>query len=90
MNNIMMNNNKHYDYLCPTSLAIISALMKELDTFQVALFVVSNILMYEKGQCCQLSWHIPRTVLCAPNVLAKLVDQFPGKPPLQLLIRWSL
>ncbi|KAJ0935422.1 hypothetical protein HanRHA438_Chr03g0119391 [Helianthus annuus] len=43
-------NHAFYDYLCLTSLAIISALMMVLDTFQVASFVVSNILMYEKGQ----------------------------------------
>ncbi|KVI02032.1 Rcd1 [Cynara cardunculus var. scolymus] len=68
---------KHFDYLRLTSLGVIGALVK------VAAFVVSKILMYEEGQ--RYCGSFPERFYAVVQVLAKIVDQFPGKPSLQLL-----
>ncbi|KAI3497277.1 hypothetical protein L1887_39771 [Cichorium endivia] len=49
----------------------------------VAAFVVSKILMYEEGQ--QYCGTFPERFYAVAQVLITTVDQFTGKPPLQLL-----
>ncbi|KAI3702568.1 hypothetical protein L6452_28311 [Arctium lappa] len=49
----------------------------------VATFVVSKILTYEEGQ--RYCGSFPERFYAVVQVLTKIVDQFPGKPSLQLL-----
>lgn len=50
---------------------------------QVAAFVISKVLMYEEGQ--RYCGTFPERFYAISNVLAKALDQYPGKPPMQLL-----
>nr|XP_043630196.1 cell differentiation protein rcd1-like [Erigeron canadensis] len=49
----------------------------------VAAFIISKILMYEEGQ--RYCGTFPERFYAVSNVLANTIDQFPGKPPSQLL-----
>lgn len=50
---------------------------------QVAAFVLSKILTYEEGQ--RYCGTFPERFYAVSNVLGKTIDQFSGKPPVQLL-----
>ncbi|XP_071740318.1 cell differentiation protein rcd1-like [Rutidosis leptorrhynchoides] len=49
----------------------------------VAAFVISKMLMYDEGK--QYCGTFPERLYAVANILAKVIDQLPGKPPMQLL-----